>query len=195
MIGLEPMTYRIWVCCSCQLSYISIWSRVRELNPHYFSLEGRCHTIRRTLHLCGQGGTWTPLLQDQYDNLCSDWIYSPAPLPAQWFCSISWNRTKFLWIALQRVLCLRRPSFWQKESICTSTQSWMWFPLLFVSNTLICWQASAYASPPELVKQTYMPMTTSPVLWTRRESNPPRSPCKGVPPALEHASPKYSSNL
>ena len=53
MIGFEPMTYRIWVCCSCQLSYISIWSRVRELNPHYFSLEGRCHTIRRTLHLCG----------------------------------------------------------------------------------------------------------------------------------------------
>ena len=27
------------------------------------------------------------------------------------------------------------------------------------------------------------------VLWTRRESNPPRSPCKGVPPALVHASP------
>ena len=83
MIGLEPITYRIWVCCSCQLSYISIWSRVRELNPHYFSLEGRCHTIRRTPHLCGQGGTRTPLLQGQYDNLCSDWIYSPAPLPTQ----------------------------------------------------------------------------------------------------------------
>ena len=26
-------------------------------------------------------------------------------------CSISWNRTKFLWTSLQRVLCLRRPSF------------------------------------------------------------------------------------
>ena len=110
-------------------------------------------------------------------------------------CSISWNRTKFLWTSLQRVLCLRRPSFWQKESICNSTQSWMWFPLLFVSNTLICWQVSVYASPPELVKQVYISMTISPVLWTRRESNPPRSPCKGVPPALEHASPKYSSNL
>ena len=102
----------------------------------------------------------------------------------------------------------------------------MWFPLLFVSNTLICRQVSVYASPPELVKQTYMSMTTSPVLWarkdlnlrlpryqrgtlnhlsylpikivflwTRRESNPPRSPCKGVPPALEHASPKYSSKI
>lgn len=99
----------------------------------------------------------------------------------------------------------------------------MWFPLLFVSNTLICQQVSVYASPPELVKQVYMSMTTSPVLWakkdlnlrlpryqrgtlnhlsylpmkivflwTRRESNPPRSPCKGVPPTLVHASPKYS---
>ena len=106
----------------------------------------------------------------------------------------------------------------------------MWFPLLFVSNTLICRQVSVYASPPELVKQTYMSMTTSPVLWakrdlnprlpryqrgtltiwvtcplntipinehpwklyflwTRRESNPPLSPCKGETPALEHASP------
>ena len=66
----------------------------------------------------------------------------------------------------------------------------MWFLLLSVSNTLICGQVSVYASPPELVEQVYMSITTSPVLWTRRESNPPRSPCKGVPPALEHASPK-----
>ena len=110
-------------------------------------------------------------------------------------CSISWNRTKFLWIALQRVLCLRRPSSKQKEFICTSTQSWMWFPLLGASNTLICQQVSVYASPPELVEQVYMSITTSPVLWTRRELNPPRSPCKGVPPALVHAGPKYSSNL
>ena len=30
---------------------------------------------------------------------------------------------------------------------------------------------------------------TSKFLWTRRESNPPLSPCKGETPALEHASP------
>ena len=48
----------------------------------------------------------------------------------------------------------------------------MWFPLLFVSNTLICRQVSVYASPPELVKQTYMSMTTSPVLWAKRDLNP-----------------------
>ena len=112
----------------------------------------------------------------------------------------------------------------------------MWFPLLFVSNTLICRQVSVYASPSELVKQVYMSMTTSPVLWarkdlnlrlpryqrgtltiwvtcplntipiskhpwklyflwTRRESNPPLSPCKGETPALEHASPKYSYKI
>ena len=39
-----------------------------------------------TVFVCGQGGTWTPLLQGQYDNLCSDWIYSPAPLPARVCC-------------------------------------------------------------------------------------------------------------
>lgn len=45
-----------------------------------------------TVFICGQGGTWTPLLQGQYDNLCSDWIYSPAPLPAQVCCGKR-NRT------------------------------------------------------------------------------------------------------
>ena len=60
MIGFEPMTYRIWVCCSCPLSYISIWSRVRKSDPHYFSLEGRYHTIRRTLH-CVVGRDSNPL--------------------------------------------------------------------------------------------------------------------------------------
>ena len=60
MIGFEPMTYRIWVCCSCQLSYISIWSRVRESDSHYFSLEGRYHTIRRTLHCVGREGLEPP---------------------------------------------------------------------------------------------------------------------------------------
>ena len=30
---------------------------------------------------------------------------------------------------------------------------------------------------------------TSKILWTRRESNPPLSPCKGETPALVHASP------
>ena len=34
-----------------QLCYSRIWSRIRESNPHYFSLEGRCHTIRRILQL------------------------------------------------------------------------------------------------------------------------------------------------
>ena len=32
----------------------------------------------------------------------------------------------------------------------------MWFPLLGVSNTLIWQQVSVYASPPELVEQTYI---------------------------------------
>ena len=30
------------------------------------------------------------------------------------------------------------------------------------------------------------------ILWTRRESNSPLSPCKGETPALEHASPNIS---
>ena len=171
MIGFEPMTYRIWVCCSCQLSYISIWSRVRESDPHYFSLEGRCHTIRRTLHCVGREGLEPPYCKTN-TTICvqTGFTVQRRYLPNN-FCSISWNRTKFLWIALQRVLCLRRPSFWQKESICNSTQSWMWFPLLFVSNTLICQQVSVYASPSELVKQVYMPMTTSPVLWAKKDLN------------------------
>lgn len=33
--------------------------------------------------MCGRGGTRTPLLQGQYDNFCSGWIYSPVPLPSQ----------------------------------------------------------------------------------------------------------------
>ena len=122
-------------------------------------------------------------------------LQSSAVTYPYYLCSISWNRTKFLWIALQRVLCLRRPSFWQKESICNSTQFWMWFPLLFVSNTLICRQVSVYASPSELVKQVYMSMTTSPVLWAKKDLNLrlPRYQ-RGTLNHLSYLPIKYNSN-
>ena len=71
----------------------------------------------------------------------------------------------------------------------------MWFPLLFVSNTLICRQVSVYASPPELVKQVYMSMTTSPVLWARKDLNLrlPRYQ-RGTLNHLSYLPIKYNSN-
>ena len=71
----------------------------------------------------------------------------------------------------------------------------MWFPLLFVSNTLICRQVSVYASPSELVKQVYMPMTTSPALWAKRDLNPrlPRYQ-RGTLNHLSYLPIKYNSN-
>lgn len=93
------------------LSYNGIWSGVRESNPHYFSLEGRCHTIRRTPHCVGREGLEPPYCKAN-TTICvqTGFTVQRRYLPSD-FCSISWNRTKFLWIALQRVLCLRRPSF------------------------------------------------------------------------------------
>ena len=71
----------------------------------------------------------------------------------------------------------------------------MWFPLLFVSNTLICRQVSVYASPPELVKQVYMSMTTSPVLWAKKDLNLrlPRYQ-RGTLNHLSYLPIKYNSN-
>ena len=71
----------------------------------------------------------------------------------------------------------------------------MWFPLLFVSNTLICRQVNVYASPPELVKQVYMSMTTSPVLWAKKDLNLrlPRYQ-RGTLNHLSYLPIKYNSN-
>ena len=54
----------------------------KGIEPSLFLLGREMPYHQANSALCGQGGTRTPLLQGQYDNLCSDWIYSPAPLPA-----------------------------------------------------------------------------------------------------------------
>ena len=68
------------------------------------------------------------------------------------------------------------------QLLCNQDSNWIIYWVLLPTLVLTLWVG--------LVNQLVNILENCICLWTRRESNPPRSPCKGVPPALEHASPK-----
>ena len=77
----RPMLYR-FQCTTVEL-YIPILLSHRDSNPNLQNQNLSCYHYTMRQFDCGERGIRTPLLQDQYDNLCSDVIYSHAPLSPQ----------------------------------------------------------------------------------------------------------------
>ena len=76
--------FRIREVSSNLLDDLSIFSKITFNSAFMIFSRLTLQAISTTnVESSGKRGTRTPLLQGQYDNLWSDWIYSPAPLASQ----------------------------------------------------------------------------------------------------------------
>ena len=76
--------FRIREVSSNLLDDLSIFSKITFNSAFMIFSRLTLQAISTTIvESSGKWGPRTPLLQGQYDNLWSDWIYSPAPLASQ----------------------------------------------------------------------------------------------------------------